>query len=74
MAREDGFQNDTQVADLRGWADGAAVNEEEEISHLPKQCCGDHNQELCLVTVKFEEGRCHPGFYVVKAIDYLARL
>ena len=57
--REGGVDNDTQVADLGGWEDGAAVNVEEEISNL----------KLSLVTVKIERIWRHPDVYVMQAID-----
>ena len=49
MEREGGVQNFTKVADLRGRADGAPVNIQDEISNLQEQCLGGHNQELCFI-------------------------
>ena len=48
---EGGVKNDTQVADLGGWEDGAAVNVEEEISNLLERSLWGHNHELCLCSV-----------------------
>ena len=43
-----------QVEDLRGWADGNAINQKDEITHLLEQCRGRHNQELCFLAVEFK--------------------
>ena len=51
---EGGVQDDAQVADLRGWADGNAINQKDEITHLLEQCRGRHNQELCFIAVEFK--------------------
>ena len=40
-------------ADLWKWADGTAVNDEEDISNFLKQSLGGKNYELSLVTVEF---------------------
>lgn len=46
-----GVQDDTQVADLWGRADGTAVNVQGEISNLPEQGLGCHNHELSFIAV-----------------------
>lgn len=51
---EGGVEDDTQVADLRDWSDGTAINGNEKISNLPEQWLGGHNHELSLIAIKFE--------------------
>ena len=69
LERKGGVKNDAQVADLRGWADGTAIDADEEIPNLPEQWLGGHNHELCLAAVQLEEVSCHPDFDVVEAVD-----
>ena len=48
---EGGVQDDAQVADFRGWGDGATIDLKEKIPNLLEQCLRCHNHELCFLAV-----------------------
>ena len=54
LIREGRVQDDTQVANLGGWRDGAAIHREEKISNLLQLRLGTHDHEFCFLTVEFE--------------------
>ena len=67
--KEGGVKNDIKVADLWGWADGTAINDEEEFSNLPEGSLRVHYYEPSLVTVEFRKIIWHPEFYIMQAVD-----
>ena len=46
-----GVQDDSQVAHLRRWGNGAAIHNKDQVSDLPEQWCRGHHHELCPLTV-----------------------
>lgn len=67
--REVGAEDNFQVADLRGYRDGAAIHTDKKISNLPEQWPGGHKHELSLDAVKLEKVGRRPGFNGLKTVD-----
>ena len=63
-------QDHTQVADFRGWCDGAAIHLEEKIAHPLELHLGAHNHDLRFLAVKFEKVGGHPESYCMEAVHY----